>query len=36
MSTILGVSGDMKEYYPYMYDSGTLNVVKNDDGSYSS
>ena len=35
MSSILGVSGDMKEYYPYMYDSGTLGVVKNDDGSYS-
>ena len=36
MSSILGVSGDMKEYYPYMYDSGTLDIVKNDDGSYSS
>lgn len=36
MSSILGASGDMKEYYPYMYEAGTLGVTKNDDGSYSS
>lgn len=36
MSSILGVSGDMPEYYPYMFETGTLGVVKNDDGSYSS
>ena len=36
MSSILGVSGDMKEYYSYMYEAGTLGVTKNSDGSYSS
>lgn len=36
MSSILGASGDMKEYYPYMYEAGTLGVTKNDDGTYSS
>ena len=36
MSSILGASGDMKEYYPYMYEAGTLGVTKNNDGSYSS
>ena len=36
MSSILGVSGNMKEYYPYMYEAGTLGVIKNEDGSYES
>lgn len=36
MGSILGASGDMKEYYPYMYEAGTLGVTKNDDGTYSS
>ena len=36
MSSILGTSGDMKEYYPYMYEAGTLGVTKNSDGTYSS
>ena len=36
MSSILGVSGDMKEYYPYMYEAGVLGVSKNADGSYES
>ena len=36
MSSILGASGDMKEYYPYMYEAGALGVVKNADGTYSS
>lgn len=36
MSSIFGVSGDMKEYYPYMYETGTLGVTKNSNGSYSS
>lgn len=36
MSSILGVSGDMKEYYPYMYEAGTLGVSKNADGTYNS
>ena len=36
MSSVLGVSGDMKEYYAYMYEAGTLGVTKNSDGSYSS
>lgn len=36
MSSIFGASGDMKEYYPYMYEAGTLGVTKNSDGTYSS
>lgn len=36
MSSILGASGDMKEYYEYMYEAGTLGVTKNADGSFSS
>lgn len=36
MSSILGASGDMKEYYPYMYEAGTLGVTKNADGTYES
>ena len=36
MSSIFGASGDMKEYYPYMYDAGTLGVTKNADGTYDS
>ena len=36
MSSIFGVSGDMKEYYPYMYEAGTLGVSKNADGTYES
>ena len=36
MSSILGASGNMPEYYAYMYGSGVLGVSKNADGSYSS
>lgn len=36
MSSILGASGDMKEYYEYMYEAGTLGITKNADGSFSS
>ena len=36
MSSILGASGNMEEYYPYMYEAGTLGVRKNSDGTYSS
>ena len=36
MSSILGASGDMKEYYEYMYEAGTLGVTKNPDGSFNS
>ncbi len=36
MSSILGASGNMSEYYPYMYESGVLGITKNADGSYSS
>ena len=36
MSSIFGVSGDMKEYFSYMYDAGTLGVTKNADGTYES
>lgn len=36
MSSILGASGNMEEYYSYMYENGTLGVTKNADGTYSS
>lgn len=36
MSSILGASGDMEEYYPYMYEAGTLGVTKNTNGTYES
>lgn len=36
MSSILGASGNMKEYYQYMYEAGTLGVTKNADGTYLS
>ena len=36
MSSILGASGDMKEYYPFLYEAGALGVTKNTDGSYES
>ena len=36
MSSILGASGNMPEYYEYMYAAGTLGVTKNDDNNYSS
>ena len=36
MSSILGASGNMPEYYEYMYETGVLGVTKNEDGTYSS
>jgi hypothetical protein len=36
MSSIFGASGNMPEYYEYMYESGVLGVTKNADGTYSS
>jgi len=36
MSSILGASGNMPEYYEYLYEVGALGVTKNEDGSYSS
>lgn len=36
MSSVLGASGNMSEYYEYMYESGVLGVSKNEDGTYSS
>ncbi len=36
MSSILGASGNMSEYYEYMYEAGVLGVTLNDDGTYSS
>lgn len=36
MSSILGASGNMAVYYPYMYEAGVLGVTKNADGNYSS
>lgn len=36
MSSIFGASGNMPEYYEYLYEAGALGVIKNEDGSYSS
>ena len=36
MSSILGASGNMPEYYQYMYEAGVPGVTENDDGTYSS
>ncbi|MBQ3462914.1 MAG: hypothetical protein IJH36_07345 [Clostridia bacterium] len=36
MSSVLGASGNMPEYYEYMYEAGTLGVIKNSDGTYES
>ena len=36
MSSILGASGDMSEYYPAMYEAGALGVAKKKDGNYTS
>ena len=36
MSSILGATGNMPEYYEYMYEAGTLGVTKNADGTYAS
>lgn len=36
MSSIFGASGNMPEYYEYLYEAGALGVTKNDDGSYDS
>ena len=36
MSSVLGASGNMPEYYAYMYEAGTLGVTKNDAGAYTS
>ena len=36
MSSAFGASGNMPEYYEYMYESGVLGVTKNEDGTYTS
>lgn len=36
MSSVLGASGNMPEYYEYMYNSGVLGVTINEDGTFSS
>ena len=36
MSSILGASGNMPEYYEYLYEAGALGVTKNSDGTYES
>lgn len=36
MSSIFGASGNMPEYYPYLYEAGALGVTRNEDGTYSS
>ena len=36
MSSILGASGNMIEYYEYLYETGALGVTKNADGSFAS
>ena len=33
---ILGVTGDMPEYYEYLYENGTIGVTNNGDGTYNS
>lgn len=36
MSSIFGASGNMPEYYEYLYETGALGVTKNDDDTYTS
>ena len=36
MSSIFGASGNMPEYYEYLYDTGALGVTRNEDGTYAS
>ncbi|MBR1760514.1 MAG: hypothetical protein IJ741_04960 [Schwartzia sp.] len=36
MSSILGASGDMPEYYPYLYEAGAAGVTKTKDGYRSA
>ena len=36
MSSAFGATGNMPEYYEYMYESGVLGVTKNEDGTYAS
>ena len=36
MSSILGASGNMEEYYEYLYEAGAIGVTKNPDGSIVS
>lgn len=36
MSSIFGASGNMTEYYPYLYEAGAIGITKNADGTYSS
>lgn len=36
MSSIFGASGNMPEYYEYLYNTGALGVTKNADGTYAS
>lgn len=36
MSSILGASGNMPEYYEYLYEVGAIGVTKNADGTWSS
>lgn len=36
MSSIFGASGNMPEYYEYLYEVGALGITKNDDETYAS
>ena len=36
MSSILGATGNMEMYYPYLYESGAAGISQNADGSYTS
>ena len=36
MGSVLGASGDMEEYLPYLYDVGALGVQRASDGTYTS
>ena len=36
MSSVFGASGNMKQYYPYLYEIGAAGIEKNPDGTYTS
>ena len=36
MSSVFGASGNMPEYYGYLYEAGALGVTKSTDGRYAS
>jgi len=36
MSSIFGASGNMPEYYEYLYEVGALGITRNEDGTFAS